>query len=133
MMDIDEFKKVNDTLGHLVGDTVIKEVARITKDTLRMTDYCGRYGGDEFILILTQTKKEGAMTYAERIRRRIEKTRHREWGDDFHISVSIGVTEYFRQEDPARTITRADEALYLAKNSGRNRIEFLMSQPKEKD
>ncbi|MDQ5987867.1 MAG: hypothetical protein CSYNP_03613 [Syntrophus sp. SKADARSKE-3] len=133
MMDIDKFKEVNDTMGHVVGDTVIREVARITKDTLRMTDHCGRYGGDEFILILTQTKKEGAMTYAERIRRRIEQIEHREWAADFHVSVSIGVTEYFRQEAPARTITRADEALYLAKNKGRNRVECLMAQTNEED
>jgi diguanylate cyclase len=106
---------------------VIKEVAGITKDALRLTDYCGRYGGDEFILILTQTKKEGALAYAERIRRRIEKIRHPEWGADFHLTVSIGVTEYFRQEDPEKTITRGDEALYLAKSGGRNRIEYLLS------
>ncbi len=126
MMDIDEFKKVNDTLGHAVGDVVIREVADITKDTLRTTDYCGRYGGDEFILVLIQTTKEGATAYAERIRRRIEATRHPEWGTDFRLTVSIGVTEYYMREDLAKTIARADEALYRAKNGGRNRIECLL-------
>jgi len=127
MMDIDCFKKINDTYGHSVGDAVIKEVAAITLDTLRTTDYCGRYGGDEFILVLTQTTREGATAYAERIRSRIAGTEHPEWGRDFHLTVSIGITEYNIREDQAKTISRADDALYRAKRSGRNRIECLLA------
>jgi diguanylate cyclase (GGDEF)-like protein len=125
MMDIDFFKHVNDTHGHVAGDQVLKVVSTVTQKALRSIDFCGRYGGEEFVVVLGETTREGAMTAAERIRSLIEATRFPGMGDEFRITISLGVTEYKFNEDTSKTIKRADDALYQAKKGGRNRIDYM--------
>jgi diguanylate cyclase len=123
MLDIDHFKNVNDTYGHLVGDAVLRAVATTIKTTMRNTEYCARYGGEEFLIVLTQTNINGALIGAERVRTNIEKIPFPDIASDFKITVSIGLSEYKMREDVDNIISRADEALYRAKNGGRNRVE----------
>ncbi|MGB4221616.1 MAG: GGDEF domain-containing protein, partial [Smithellaceae bacterium] len=93
--------------------------------SLRATDFCGRYGGEEFMLVLEKTMRDGAIVYAERARRLIESAIFPDLGDAFQVTVSLGVTEYRLREELSQTISRADEALYRAKSAGRNRVEFI--------
>ena len=123
MVDIDHFKNVNDHHGHLAGDAVLRTVANVIDKTLRKTEFCGRYGGEEFLLVLTQTDINGALICAERVRSSIEKTPFPDLGPDFKVTVSIGLSEHHLREDVENTISRADEALYRAKKGGRNRVE----------
>jgi diguanylate cyclase (GGDEF)-like protein len=123
MLDIDHFKNVNDIYGHLVGDAVLQAVATTMKTTMRNTEYCARYGGEEFLIVLTQTGINGALIGAERVRTNIEKIPFPNIGSDFKITVSIGLSEYRMREGVDDIIARADEALYRAKNGGRNRVE----------
>jgi diguanylate cyclase (GGDEF)-like protein len=123
IMDIDHFKNVNDTYGHLVGDAVLQAVANTMKTTMRNTEYCARYGGEEFLIVLTQTNINGALIGAERVRANIEKIPFPDIDSNLKITVSIGLSEYKMREDIEKVIARADEALYRAKNGGRNRVE----------
>ena len=122
MLDIDHFKNVNDMYGHLTGDAVLRAVAIIIDKNLRQTDICGRYGGEEFLIVLTQTDIKGALICAERMRTNIENAIFPDIGPHFKVTVSIGLSEYRMREDVEKIISRADEALYLAKNGGRNRV-----------
>lgn len=121
MVDIDFFKYVNDDYGHLAGDLVLKRVAEIAQAELRQTDVLCRYGGEEFAILLPQTPLAGARITAERIRLAVERSRYYAVDTKLQVTVSIGVAEYIRHEDSDRTFQRADEALYRAKESGRNR------------
>ena len=123
MLDIDHFKKVNDTYGHQAGDEVLRRVSGAIRSTMRNTDFCGRYGGEEFILVLIQTDLKEAMICAERMRANIEKCRFPGIGDTFSITASIGLSEYQMREEIDTMIARADRALYRAKEDGRNRVE----------
>lgn len=117
IMDIDYFKKINDTYGHDVGDQVLKTLADTIRSQIRSTDTLIRWGGEEFIIILPDTTPEGCRQIAERIRKAVET------GDSApKITVSIGLTKY-DNDDYHASIKRADVALYKAKESGRNRIE----------
>lgn len=124
MIDIDKFKSINDTYGHQTGDYVLKTFAAVLRSVLRKTDFCGRYGGEEFLVVLTQTDLQAAKIFAERIRDCVEKSLFPSLGPDSKVTVSIGLTAYKMQENIERTISRADEALYRAKNGGRNRVEI---------
>lgn len=124
MLDIDELKNVNDIHGHLMGDQVLRAVSTSIRDSLRNIDNCGRYGGDEFILIFTQADIKGAMVSAERICASIGQNRFPDLKPDFQITVSIGLTEYCPPEKVEEMIARADRALYRAKSGGRNRVEY---------
>ena len=124
MLDIDHFKSVNDTHGHLTGDEVLRAVSDAIRTSLRSADFCGRYGGEEFLLVMTQTNINGALLCAERIRSIIEQSRFPNLGPDFKVTVSLGVTEFAGKEDIPTMIGRADRALYRAKESGRNRVEY---------
>jgi diguanylate cyclase (GGDEF)-like protein len=124
MLDIDHFKNVNDIHGHLAGDEVLRAVATIMNNSLRNTEFCGRYGGEEFLIVLTQTDIKGALICAERVRTNIENILFSDLGSDFKITVSIGLSEYQIPEDIEKVIFRADKALYRAKNGGRNRVEI---------
>ena len=124
MLDIDHFKSVNDTHGHLTGDEVLKAVSDVIRNSLRSADFCGRYGGEEFLLVMTQTNINGALLCAERIRSTIEQSRFTSLGPNFRVTVSLGVTEFTGKEDIPTMIARADKALYHAKESGRNRVEY---------
>ncbi|PKM85670.1 MAG: GGDEF domain-containing protein [Firmicutes bacterium HGW-Firmicutes-11] len=118
MLDIDHFKRVNDTRGHMFGDKVLKEVAGILAHTLRGLDTVGRYGGEEFLVILPNTDADNAIAVAERMRMNIEKF---DFGDGFHVTISGGAKEY-KGEDETELIDAADQNLYAAKNKGRNQI-----------
>ncbi len=125
MADIDHFKKVNDTYGHLFGDKVIRAVAKTLKDNIKGRDSAARYGGEEFVIILPDTPLEGARCVAERIRSTIEASRIRRTDTNTElaqITVSFGVTEYRDGESSEEVVERADGALYLSKTGGRNRV-----------
>ncbi len=125
MIDIDHFKKFNDVHGHVVGDEVLKFVAKNIQKVMRGNDYIARFGGEEFTVILPKTLLLGAMTVAENIRDSIAKLKlERKAKSELlgKITVSIGVAQY-RQGEPTETfINRADQALYFAKDAGRNRV-----------
>lgn len=121
ILDIDHFKHINDDYGHLAGDLVLKRVAEIIAGELRQTDVLCRYGGEEFAVLLPQTPLVGARTTAERIRLAVERSQYYAVDSELLVTLSIGVAEYIRREDPERTFQRADEALYRAKDAGRNR------------
>lgn len=125
MLDIDYFKKVNDTYGHLFGDFVLKELARIIKESLRKTDIAARYGGEEFALILPETEIQGASALGERLRSRVEKHSFQMKGISLHITISLGAASIFPAESsktPRDLIETADKALYYSKTHGRNRL-----------
>jgi diguanylate cyclase (GGDEF)-like protein len=122
MLDIDFFKRINDTYGHSAGDTVLREFARTVQGQIRSTDTFGRYGGEEFLLMLPETSPADALALAERVRRAIEKMRCTEGISEIAATVSVGVAEFRRGEAISHTLARADEALYLAKSTGRNRV-----------
>lgn len=125
MMDIDRFKQVNDTYGHPTGDKVLQSVARFLRDSLRQTDICGRYGGEEFILLLPNTPGRNAVFLADRLRAGVADLMHSGLGipGDKAITISGGVATCPRDATNLEDLVkRADEALYQAKNTGRNRI-----------
>lgn len=123
MIDLDRFKEINDTYGHLVGDVVLSEVAGVIKANIREIDLIGRYGGEEFLIILTETGKAEAGLAAERIRKAVEGALVRAYDEELHVTISIGVAVF-----PADGVSgiglieKADSALYRAKNTGRNRV-----------
>ena len=127
MLDIDHFKKVNDHYGHLAGDEVLEQVARSVHQNIRDTDIVGRYGGEEFIIILPRTSLSSSWIVAERLRSMIEKVEMKDSaGNVFTITVSQGLAGWDRGEDAYSLISRADRALYKAKEKGRNRVEILL-------
>jgi len=123
MFDLDKFKKVNDTYGHLAGDDVLKCFAEILRSSLRTDDVAGRYGGAEFVALLANTKADDALAVAERIRRSCEsalvKTRN---GHQVKFTTSIGIVFYQQGEQISALLDRADDNLYKAKFEGRNRV-----------
>ncbi|MGU5716621.1 diguanylate cyclase [Aeromonas taiwanensis] len=123
LLDIDHFKKVNDTLGHHVGDRVLTAVAQCIEDQLRSLDRAGRNGGEEFLVLLPDTRLDEAAEVAERIRREVARLAIEEVPADHPIRISIGCAEYKREDDNlGELIRRADEAMYEAKLAGRNRV-----------
>jgi diguanylate cyclase len=125
MMDIDHFKQVNDTYGHVFGDKVIRAVAQILKSNVKGRDTAARYGGEEFVVLLPDTPIEGARQLAESIRARVENVRIKRAADDWavaNISISMGIAEFKAGESAADFVARADVALYASKNAGRNRV-----------
>ena len=122
MLDIDFFKKINDSYGHAIGDVALKEFARIARESLRKTDLVGRLGGEEFGILLTETDIDGAMIFAERLRYKIANNIVYTDVANITFTVSIGISEYsLSDEEVEGIIARADEALYEAKNTGRNK------------
>jgi diguanylate cyclase (GGDEF)-like protein len=121
MFDIDHFKKFNDTYGHQLGDEVIREVSRITRLLARETDYAGRYGGEEFAVLLPDTATNGAFQFAERLRTAIEALQIDHAGQVLQVTVSLGVAS-MDDSMPNHTllIEAADKALYQSKENGRN-------------
>ena len=127
MLDIDHFKRVNDRYGHLTGDEVLEKIATLIHRNIRDTDIVGRYGGEEFIIILPKTNLSSAWVAAERLRSIIEKAEMKDSaGNVFAITVSQGLSGWERGEDIHSLISRADEALYKAKEKGRNRVQILL-------
>lgn len=123
ILDIDFFKKVNDTYGHQYGDYVLKTVANLMKQAFRKTDLLYRYGGEELIMIMPETNIEGAIIPVQRLRRMIEEYDFDYNGVKTKVTASIGLTmNYPEFNSPAELLKSADEALYKAKESGRNRV-----------
>lgn len=124
ILDIDHFKKVNDTYGHLVGDFVLKECAKILSENIRKIDRVGRYGGEEFLGVLPETSLNEALQVAERIRMQVQsKEIITEYNFSINITVSIGVVQFIKNTDTSISLlSRADSALYKAKEGGRNRV-----------
>lgn len=123
MLDIDGFKQINDDRGHTVGDDVIRAMSRIVRDCVRASDCAGRYGGDEFAVLLRGMDMAQAEEVAQRIRGRAERHRFREH-DELHFTSSIGIAAlHKRYATPRDWVAAADAALYQAKRAGRNRVE----------
>ena len=121
MLDLDHFRKFNDSYGHQFGDRVLHLIARVISGHCRTSDYLGRYGGEEFLVILPETRIEGATTFAERVRSAVAETSLEQ--DEERITVSIGVAQWENADDSASgLISQADQALLQAKAAGRNRI-----------
>jgi diguanylate cyclase (GGDEF)-like protein len=114
LLDIDNFKNINDRQGHLHGDEMLREVAHFLEQEAREVDMVARYGGDEFIIVMPQTPLKGAIVLAERLRRKIEQT--------MAITVSGGVAAAEKGDTPVALFLRVDSALYAAKGAGRNRV-----------
>ena len=123
MIDIDYFKDSNDRYGHLVGDAILKEVSKAIRENIRQIDLVGRYGGEEFSVILSETDRQGAKFAAERIRFAIEGKRIKVYDEDLKVTISIGISVFPEDaRDKKILIDRADMALYQAKNTGRNKV-----------
>ena len=124
LLDIDHFKRINDSLGHLTGDYVLRELARLVESRVRRDELFARYGGEEFCLVLPETGREGAIAYAEIVRKAIEENHFVFDGTDVAVTVSCGVATFTPEMSrPVDLIRAADEALYRAKRGGRNRVE----------
>jgi diguanylate cyclase len=121
VIDLDHFKRVNDEVGHLAGDEVLRTFAAIAQRSMRQSDIFGRYGGEEFLLVLPNTSLLEALNIAERLRERVET---HAWDPSIHepVTVSIGVTQYIAGESVLDLFSRTDTAMYLAKRGGRNQV-----------
>ena len=129
MTDIDFFKKVNDTYGHAVGDLVLKSIAKIIRGQLREYDIAGRYGGEEFSILLPFTKINEAQMVAERLRKTIEdkvidisKVNPDSETKEIQVTLSLGIYEMQADDNEEELLKKADKALYQAKNTGRNKV-----------
>lgn len=124
MIDIDHFKKVNDTYGHAVGDVVIASVATLLRQRLRQTDIIGLYGGEEFLIVLPHCEAENGWKKLENIREYFSRLRFRQGDFEFACTLSAGMvcSVDVLEEDRERLLVTADEALYRAKRGGRNQV-----------
>jgi diguanylate cyclase (GGDEF)-like protein len=122
LFDIDEFKQINDSFGHIIGDVVLSELCGVVRETLRPTDILARFGGDEFAIILPHTDAFGAIAVAERVLRRVRALSIPTDEEAIRCSVSIGLAEFHRDDATGNDLLRrADERLYLSKRQGKNR------------
>ena len=123
VLDIDYFKKINDTFGHAIGDEVIKSLAELLKDNTRKEDIISRFGGEEFVVLLPNTSKEEAFDIAEKLRHKVETTKLNIYDKQFvKFTISLGIDESNNNSSNiSEIINNADMALYEAKNSGRNK------------
>jgi len=124
-LDIDDFKQVNDTLGHLKGDKIMRQVAAILKQGIRQADLLCRYGGDEFVILLSQTPPDQAMVLAERLRQSIAQSSMNRLGPGLKVTVSIGSAGLSPEMSTGGLIKAADEAHYRAKQAGKNQVAGL--------
>jgi diguanylate cyclase (GGDEF)-like protein len=123
LLDLDHFKQVNDNYGHPVGDQVLQKFAELCKSSVRAVDLIGRYGGEEFVILLPETDLDTALHVAERLRASIEKMPIRVSAQELSITVSVGVaTKDENTMDLQTLIARADQAMYVAKYRGRNQV-----------
>jgi len=122
MFDLDHFKKINDTYGHEAGDAVLSAFAKILKKDSRDVDVVGRYGGEEFLAILSDTNLDGGAIYAEKVRKHVEKAKFMYKGERIFVTVSCGVSEREHHPSMNMALKTADENLYKAKNTGRNKV-----------
>ncbi len=126
MFDIDHFKNINDSYGHQAGDAVIQQTAELVRQCMRDADIAGRYGGEEFVVLLPDTDSEGATTFAERLRQAIEAHAVHHEEHLIRFTVSLGIADLSLPTNGyAQLIERADQALYASKASGRNRVSLF--------
>lgn len=123
-VDVDHFKEINDSLGHLVGDEVLRRLSDVLRRSVRVYDQVFRYGGEEFVVILYRATQEEALRIAERIRRRVEGG---EWPKGIRVTVSVGVAPL--RDSLYKGVMDADTAMYRAKRMGRNRVELFTGVP----
>jgi diguanylate cyclase (GGDEF)-like protein len=126
VLDLDHFKKINDTYGHDAGDTVLKRFAEILKTSARRSDICGRIGGEEFLIVLTYADKPSVLVVLERLRQQFAAEKFHFNGDCVSVTASFGVAGFFGRKAPdfAQLVSQADTALYRSKHLGRNRVEI---------
>lgn len=122
VIDIDFFKKLNDSYGHLIGDEILKQLAGVLQEELRKYDVLARFGGEEFFVLLPNTNLKKATMVAERLRRNLWKNKKLE---KYKVTISLGVTEYKNKDSMNKMIQRADSALYTSKKNGRNKVSIL--------
>ncbi len=125
MFDLDHFKKINDTYGHLCGDYVLATIAKIVRKNLRSSDIFCRFGGEEFIVILPKTLAPGALRLAHRLRQNIASYAYVYNNLQIKVTASFGITTVSPTDSVESLIERCDQALYQAKKKGRNRVEYL--------
>ena len=122
IIDIDNFKSINDKYGHFVGDTVLKSLAYILVERLRVTDIVGRYGGEEFVVIMSNTKVQSAKKVIDRIRENFGQIAHNAFGKDFNVTFSCGIASFPEFHVTKTIFDNADRALYIAKKGGKNQV-----------
>src|SRR6185369_2864406 len=123
LLDIDNFKKYNDTYGHLEGDKVLAVLANSMRENLRNIDSAYRYGGEEFTVLLPETDSENALVVAERIRKSFSSSPLAPVpGTEVHMTISVGVGQYIIEEKESVFLERVDKAMYCAKKSGKNKV-----------
>lgn len=122
LIDVDFFKQINDNYGHIVGDNTLKSIAKVLLSTSRKTDTIGRWGGEEFLIVVPNTTKKSILAFAENIRETIEKT---DFEDVKKVTISAGISIYKNQESSENLISRCDKALYMSKKHGRNQVTYL--------
>ncbi len=128
LFDLDHFKSINDNYGHLAGDAILVRVSEIVRKALRDSDIAGRYGGEEFAIILPSTDMSGSLVVAERLRKNIEESKVTFDGQEIPFTSSFGVAEFNDQlTDSDKLIASADDALYQAKENGRNQVVVFQS------
>ncbi|MBN2220277.1 MAG: GGDEF domain-containing protein, partial [Kosmotogaceae bacterium] len=124
MFDLDNLKTVNDNFGHLAGDDALKETCSFVQSKIRGCDYLGRWGGDEFLIVVTNTDLDGAIKMGEKLRSGLELKEKKEYGP---LTISIGVTTLLENEsDFDGLLRRADKALYESKKNGKNRVTSVV-------
>ena len=128
MLDLDNFKTINDTLGHAAGDIVLKELAQLIEEQIREFDKLGRYGGEEFVLLLPATRLEEGMAMLERIRQAIATASWHQVAKDLQVTISCGITEISPSDTTTDALSRSDHALYDAKHGGRNLVSSFAVQ-----
>lgn len=127
MFDIDHFKKINDSYGHQAGDTVIQQTANLIRQNMRDADIAGRYGGEEFVVLLPDTDNEGAVMFAERLRQAVEDLEVIHESHNIRFTISLGIADLSLPTNGyAQLIERADNALYMSKSGGRNRVTLYL-------
>lgn len=124
LFDLDHFKLVNDNYGHDAGDAVLSAFAKILKKESRRIDFVGRFGGEEFLVVLNKTDIAGAVVFAQKVRKHVQKARFMYKGERIKVTVSCGVSERAKQTSLQNTLTFADECLYKAKENGRNQVSY---------
>jgi len=131
VLDVDHFKRINDTYGHACGDAVLMGLAELIDDSKRYEDLLCRYGGEEFLLMLVEADLKGSALLAERLRKKVSDHPFQFKGQDLSVTVSIGVSAFRREDTYTTLFGRADKALYRAKENGRNRVELQEPEDEE--